>query len=92
MWTSCFSDANHVSSLFRADTRWFGLAEIISVLVMKIYVPQALIPSYILLWRVVVSYLTVIVGSVVFWRWLRQTEEGDDAPLEQGQRVSASSA
>src|SRR5207244_13620395 len=69
-----------------------GIAEIISVAVMSIYVPRALTPSYILLWRIVVSYLTVVVGSVVFWHWLRRSEEGEDAPLEEARRVSASSA
>jgi len=69
-----------------------GLAEIISVAVMSIYVPRALTPSYILLWRIVVSYLTVVVGSVVFWHWLRRSEEGEDAPLDEARRVSASSA
>jgi uncharacterized protein (TIRG00374 family) len=59
-----------------------GLAEIISAAVMSIYVPRALTPSYILLWRVVVSYLTVAFGSYVFWRWLKRADEAEDAPLE----------
>lgn len=60
-----------------------GLAELISVAVMSIYVPRALTPSYILLWRIVVSYLTVAFGSYVFWRWLKMAEGRDDAPLEE---------
>ncbi|MSR06455.1 MAG: flippase-like domain-containing protein [Gemmatimonadetes bacterium] len=60
-----------------------GLAEIISVAVMSIYVPRALTPSYILLWRIVVSYLTVGFGSYVFWRFLKMAEGRDDAPLEE---------
>jgi uncharacterized protein (TIRG00374 family) len=60
-----------------------GLAELVSAAVMSIYVPRALTPSYILLWRIVVSYLTVVVGSVVFWRWLKRAEDRDDAPLEE---------
>ncbi|MBI4500349.1 MAG: flippase-like domain-containing protein [Gemmatimonadetes bacterium] len=60
-----------------------GLAELVSAAVMSIYVPRALTPSYILLWRIVVSYLTVFVGSVVFWRWLKRAEDRDDQPLEE---------
>ena len=52
-----------------------GLAEILSVAVMSIYVPRELIPSYILLWRLVLSYLTVGFGSMIFWRWLKVAEE-----------------
>src|SRR6266850_596384 len=51
-----------------------GLAELISVAVMSIYVPRALTPSYILLWRIVVSYLTVVFGSILFWSWLKGVE------------------
>jgi hypothetical protein len=51
-----------------------GLAELISAAVMSIYVPRELTPSYILLWRVLASYLTVGFGSVVFWRWLKDAE------------------
>lgn len=64
-----------------------GLAEILSTAVMSIYVPRPLTPSYILLWRIVVSYLTVAVGSVVFWRWLKRAEERDDVPFEGEERV-----
>ncbi len=55
-----------------------GLAEILSVAVMSIYLPRELIPSYILLWRTVLSYLTVGFGSVVFWRWLKGAEESEE--------------
>lgn len=51
-----------------------GLAELISAAVMSVYVPRELTPSYILLWRVLVSYLTVGVGSFVFWRWLKDAD------------------
>jgi len=51
-----------------------GLAELLSTLVMSIYLPKPLTPSYILLWRLTVSYLTVGVGSVIFWRWLKGAE------------------
>lgn len=56
-----------------------GLAEVLSAAVMSIYVPRELTPSYILLWRVVVCYLTVAFGSVVFWRWLKGAEEPERA-------------
>ncbi len=49
-----------------------GLAELLSAAVMSIYVPRALTPSYILIWRFVNSYATVIVGSLVFWQWVRR--------------------
>ena len=53
-----------------------GLAEVLSAAVMSIYVPRELTPSYILLWRIFVGYLTVGVGSYVFWRWLKLAEVG----------------
>ncbi|HKC48385.1 MAG TPA: lysylphosphatidylglycerol synthase transmembrane domain-containing protein [Gemmatimonadales bacterium] len=48
-----------------------GLAEVLSVAVMSIYVPRPLLPSYTLLWRFINSYATVAFGSLLFWRWLR---------------------
>ncbi len=51
-----------------------GLAEVLSAAVMSIYVPRELAPSYILLWRLVVCYLTVAAGSVIFWGWLKGAE------------------
>ncbi len=62
-----------------------GLAEILSAAVMSIYVPRELTPSYILLWRIMVSYLTVVVGSVIFWYWLKGAEH---RPREQELKVS----
>jgi len=52
-----------------------GLAEVLSAAVMSIYVPRELTPSYVLLWRLFVGYLTLAVGSFVFWRWLKLWEE-----------------
>jgi uncharacterized protein (TIRG00374 family) len=49
-----------------------GVAELMSAAVMSIYVPAELIPSYTILWRLVVSYLTMGVGSAVFWYMLRR--------------------
>lgn len=58
-----------------------GVAEVLSAAVMSIYVPRELTPSYILLWRITVSYLTVGFGSVVFWHWLKGAETKVDASL-----------
>lgn len=70
-----------------------GMAEILSAAVMSIYVPRELTPAYVLLWRILVGYLTVGVGSFVFWRWLKLAEERavvaaapTQAPLETGER------
>jgi uncharacterized protein (TIRG00374 family) len=57
-----------------------GIAEILSAAVMSIYVPRELTPSYVLLWRVLISYLTVASGSYVFWRFLKGFEGRSDAP------------
>jgi uncharacterized membrane protein YbhN (UPF0104 family) len=60
-----------------------GVAEVLSAAVMSIYVPRELTPSYILLWRIVVSYLTVGFGSFVFWHWLRGAETQTGADLQE---------
>jgi uncharacterized protein (TIRG00374 family) len=49
-----------------------GLAELISAAVMSLYVTRDLTPSYTLIWRFINSYATVIVGSLLFWHWLRR--------------------
>jgi len=49
-----------------------GLAELISAAVMSLYVPPDQTPSYTLIWRFINSYATVIVGSLLFWYWLRR--------------------
>jgi uncharacterized protein (TIRG00374 family) len=49
-----------------------GLAELTSALVMSIYVPREITPVYTLIWRFINSYATVIVGSLIFWNWLRR--------------------
>lgn len=49
-----------------------GIAELLSAALMSIYVPDPLLPSYTVLWRLSTSYLTVAVGSVIFWYWLRR--------------------
>ncbi len=60
-----------------------GVAELLSAAVMSIYVPRELTPSYILLWRITVSYLTVGFGSFVFWHWLRGAEARADTDLQE---------
>jgi hypothetical protein len=49
-----------------------GIGEILSVLVMQVYVPKELVALYALLWRVFVTYLTVVAGSAVFYGWVRR--------------------
>ena len=49
-----------------------GLAELTSAAVMSLYVTRAQTPSYTLIWRFINSYATVIVGSLIFWYWLRR--------------------
>lgn len=49
-----------------------GLAELLSAAVMQIYVPPSALPTYTLIWRFLNSYATVIVGSLLFWHWLRR--------------------
>jgi uncharacterized protein (TIRG00374 family) len=49
-----------------------GIAELLSAAVMSIYVPRPLTALYTLLWRLVLSYFTIVAGSVVFSSWVRQ--------------------
>ncbi|MBI1967399.1 MAG: flippase-like domain-containing protein [Gemmatimonadetes bacterium] len=58
-----------------------GLAELISAAVMSIYVPRVLTPSYILIWRFINSYATVITGSALFWYWMRRGLIGKEAAV-----------
>lgn len=61
-----------------------GLAEILSAAVMSIYVPRELTPSYILLWRIMLCYLTIGFGSIVFWRWLKEADaRGESLQLDE---------
>ena len=58
-----------------------GIGELLSTAVMSIYVPKAIAPLYILLWRLMISWYTVIVGSFVFWSWVRSgLQEIDQDP------------
>lgn len=49
-----------------------GIGEILTALVMQVYVPKHLVALYTLLWRFFVTYATVIFGSAVFYRWVRR--------------------
>ena len=49
-----------------------GIAELLSAAVMSIYVPRPLTALYTLIWRLVISYFTIIAGSVIFSSWVRQ--------------------
>lgn len=58
-----------------------GIAEILSAALMSIYVPDPLLASYTVLWRLSTSYLTVGIGSVIFWHWLRRGLIGREEPV-----------
>jgi uncharacterized membrane protein YbhN (UPF0104 family) len=45
-------------------------------------VERSLLASYTLLWRFINSYATVIVGSAIFWYWLRRGLVGREEPVE----------
>src|SRR3989454_216720 len=49
-----------------------GLAELLSAAVMSIYVPREITAGYIIIWRFINSYVTVITGSLLFWHWRRR--------------------
>jgi uncharacterized protein (TIRG00374 family) len=67
-----------------------GIAEILSAAVMSIYVPRPLTALYTLLWRMVISYFTIIFGSFVFWLWVRRGLAGVEQDTgELGSEASA---
>jgi hypothetical protein len=55
-----------------------GIAELLSAAVMSIYVPRPLTALYTLIWRLVISYFTIIFGSIVFSVWVRRGLKGVD--------------
>src|SRR5205823_2932427 len=61
-----------------------GLAELLSAAVMQIYVQPSELPTYTLIWRFINSYATVIVGSLLFWRWLKRGFAGREEPVVAG--------
>jgi hypothetical protein len=58
-----------------------GLAEVLSGVVMQIYVDRSHLASYTLLWRFINSYATVMLGSAIFWYWLRTGLVGREEPV-----------
>ena len=56
-----------------------GIAELLSAAVMSIYVPRALTALYTIIWRLIISYFTVIFGSLVFSAWVRRGLLGIEA-------------
>jgi glycosyltransferase 2 family protein len=61
-----------------------GLAEILSAAVMQIYVRREITATYILVWRFINSYATVIAGSLLFWYWLRRGLIGKQEAVSAG--------
>jgi glycosyltransferase 2 family protein len=61
-----------------------GLAELLSAAVMQIYVQPPELPTYTLVWRFINSYATVIVGSLLFWHWIKRGLVGREEPVIAG--------
>jgi len=68
-----------------------GIAELLSAAVMSIYVPRPLTALYTIIWRLVISYYTIIFGSLVFSAWVRRGLKGieqDTGPLAPQPKVA----
>ena len=61
-----------------------GIAEVLSALIMASYVPKALTPLYILIWRLILSYFTIGFGFLVFTSWVRKGLKGISTEGEEG--------
>jgi glycosyltransferase 2 family protein len=55
-----------------------GIGEVLSAAVMSSYVPRELTPIYILIWRLILTYITLGLGFLVFSSWVRQGLKGVD--------------
>jgi glycosyltransferase 2 family protein len=53
-----------------------GVAEVLSTLVMSVYVPKSILPLYTLVWRLILSYYTIAFGFFVFSSWVRRGIKG----------------
>lgn len=53
-----------------------GIAEVLSTLVMSIYLPRELTPLYMLVWRSITSWFTIAAGFLVFSTWVRKGLKG----------------
>jgi uncharacterized membrane protein YbhN (UPF0104 family) len=52
------------------------VGEVISAAVMSSYVPRELTPTYILIWRLILTYFTLAGGFLVFSSWVRRGLKG----------------
>lgn len=60
-----------------------GVAEVLSTLVMSVYVPKGVLPLYTLIWRLILSYYTIGFGFFVFSHWVRKGIKGmGETPAE----------
>jgi uncharacterized protein (TIRG00374 family) len=53
-----------------------GVAEVLSALVMSVYVKTGTTPLYTLIWRMILSYYTIAFGFFVFHHWVRKGIKG----------------
>src|SRR6185295_1917497 len=58
-----------------------GIGEVLSAAVMSSYVPRELTPIYILIWRLILTYITLGFGFLVFSSWIRQGLKGVDQSM-----------
>lgn len=56
-----------------------GFAELLSTMVMTLYLPRELNPVYTLLWKCILQWFTLAFGFVVFSSWVRQGLKGIEA-------------
>jgi hypothetical protein len=52
------------------------VAEVLSTLVMSVYVPKGVLPLYTLIWRLILSYYPIAFGFLVFSHWVRRGIKG----------------
>lgn len=53
-----------------------GVAEFLSAAVMSVYVPRAIVPLYTIVWRCILSWFTIVAGSIVFSSWVDRGLKG----------------
>ena len=73
-WVNFFSNGSPIcrkskNKISRSRSRY-------STAVMSIYVPRPLTALYTLIWRLVISYFTIVFGTVIFSHWVRQGLKG----------------
>jgi len=62
-----------------------GAAEALQAALMSVFVPNDLLPAFIIIWRFTASYATVAFGSYIFYRMLEgRIDEVDAAAVEAG--------